>query len=133
MNRIFVDSSAWCAFFNRDDPDLERVSEYLDTFEGRLVTSNFVFDETVTFCGSRLGHSRAAQAGEMLRDPEVVDLVRVDPYDESSAWALFLKRSDKRYSFTDCTSFVLMRRLGIERALAFDADFRREGFKVSPE
>ncbi|MHC4137096.1 MAG: hypothetical protein ACYTDU_05895 [Planctomycetota bacterium] len=32
----------------------------------------------------------------------------------------------------DCTSFVLMRRLGIEQAASLDAGFAREGFVVLP-
>ena len=36
------------------------------------------------------------------------------------------------YSFTDCTSFVLMRRLAIEEVATLDADFTREGFRVCP-
>ncbi len=43
-----------------------------------------------------------------------------------------LERPGKTYSFADCTSFVLMRRLGITRAATLDADFAREGFEVLP-
>jgi predicted nucleic acid-binding protein len=39
---------------------------------------------------------------------------------------------DQIYRFTDCTSFVLMRRLTIARAVALDDDFRREGFVSVP-
>ncbi|MFT3773889.1 MAG: hypothetical protein QM820_51630 [Minicystis sp.] len=46
---------------------------------------------------------------------------------------MFLARPDKRYSFTDCTSFVLMRRLGLRTAVSLDDDFRQEGFEVLPE
>ncbi len=38
----------------------------------------------------------------------------------------------RRYSFTDCTSFVLLRRLGLDRVAALDEDFRREGFELVP-
>jgi predicted nucleic acid-binding protein len=58
--------------------------------------------------------------------------MRVTISDEKAAWALFLARPDKLYSFTDCTSFVVMRRLGISEAVAVDADFRREGFDSIP-
>ncbi len=40
--------------------------------------------------------------------------------------------ADKRFSLTDCVSFVLMERLGIERALAFDARFVQAGFRILP-
>lgn len=45
---------------------------------------------------------------------------------------LFEQRPDKSYSFTDCTSFVVMRREKIERAVALDVHFSQEGFSVLP-
>ena len=45
---------------------------------------------------------------------------------------MFLNRPDQAYSYTDCTSFVSMRRLRLDRAAALDQDFRREGFAVVP-
>ena len=58
--------------------------------------------------------------------------MRVSAADERAAWELFAERGDKPYSVTDCTSFVLMRRLGLATAATLDADFRREGFAVVP-
>ena len=43
-------------------------------------------------------------------------------------WSLFKRFADKEFSFTDCTSFVLMRRLGLHEALAFDGHFTQAGF-----
>ena len=104
----------------------------LDAFKGRLVASNFVFDETVTLCLYRLGHAAAELVGQALRDSSQVDLVRVTPGDETAAWQLFRERADKQYSFTDCTSFVLMRRLDLKTAAALDDDFAGEGFEQLP-
>ena len=132
MERAFVDTSAWFAYTNRQDPDHTRVHNVLRTLQGRLVTSNFIFDETVTLCLYRLGYQVAATVGAVLLDLTVVDLLRLTPDDEQRAWALFLARPDKTYSYTDCTSFVLMRRLRFQRAIALDADFQREGFVLLP-
>jgi hypothetical protein len=132
MEHAFVDTSAWFAYANRHDPDHTRIRTALQTFQGRLVTSNFIFDETVTLCLYRLGHQVAAAVGAVLLDATVVALLRVTPEDEQSAWALFLARPDKTYSYTDCTSFVLMRRLRLQRAIALDTDFQREGFLLLP-
>jgi predicted nucleic acid-binding protein len=131
MRRAFVDTSAWFAAACASDPDHARVSAAL-TREQRLVTSNFVLDETVTLCAAKLGHSVARRVGALLLDTDEVDLVRLTASDELKAWQLMLDRADKRYSFTDCTSFVLMRRLGIEVAIALDEHFRQEGFEVLP-
>ncbi len=62
----------------------------------------------------------------------IADLVRVTPDDERAAWDLFSARSDQEQSFTDCSSFVLMRRLGLDTAIAVDADFAAEGFTTLP-
>lgn len=132
MDRIFVDTSAWFAYANRRDPDHAAVSEFIGSFAGRLITSNYIFDETVSLCRYRLGHEAGCIAGSVLNDPDDVDMVRITPNDERDAWALFCARPDQRYSFTDCTSFTLMRRLGLTTALALDLDFEAEGFLVAP-
>lgn len=46
--------------------------------------------------------------------------------------AYFAERPDKRFSLTDCISFVLMGLRGITDALAFDAHFARAGFRTLP-
>lgn len=132
MAHAFVDTSAWFAYVNRLDANHTCIRSVFQTFQGRLVTSNFSFDETVILCLYRLGYSVAAIVGEVLRDPTVVDLLRLTPEDEHRAWTLFLARPDKTYSDTDCTAFVLMRRLRIQQAIALDADFQREGFLLLP-
>ena len=86
MNRLFVDTSAWFAFVNRRDPDHDAVRSVLRNFRGRLVTSNFVFDETVTLCLYRLGHDASSRVGPALLDIDLVDLIRTTPEDEEQAW-----------------------------------------------
>lgn len=86
----------------------------------------------VTLTRARLGHRRAVAVGRTLLDEAIVELLRVTSPDERAAWALFERRPDKAYSFTDCTSFVLMRRERIVQAVALDAHFSQEGFAVIP-
>ena len=130
--QVFVDTGAWFAYANAGDPDHRRVRGVLDAPPGRLVTSTYVFDETITLTQARLGHRHAVTVGRTLLDPAIVELLRVTPVDERAAWTLFERRADKSYSFTDCTSFVLMRRERIGRAVALDAHFSQEGFVVVP-
>jgi uncharacterized protein len=132
MQRLFVDTSAWFAFANREDPEHRTMADVLAAFPGRLVASNYIFDETVTLCLYRLGHPVAERVGRVLLDGARVDMLRITPEDEQAAWQLFCKRGDKPYSFTDCTSFVLMRRLSVTTAAALDDDFAREGFTSVP-
>ena len=52
--------------------------------------------------------------------------------DLGHAWDIFAGRSDRRLSFTDCTSFALMKRLRLDTAITLDGDFRRAGYRVLP-
>ncbi len=130
--RVFVDTSAWYAYANRGAPEHDRVRSAFVAHRGHLVSSNYVFDEIVTLCRMRVGHAAAVKVGNLLQDLRVVDVVRITPEDDRDAWHLFQSRADQEYSFTDCTSFVLMRRLKLTRALALDSDFRKEGFEALP-
>jgi uncharacterized protein len=104
----------------------------LEEHEGRLATSSYVFDETITLTRARLGHDRAVTVGRVLLHPATVEMLDVGPGEFNAAWRLFEQRSDKAYSFTDCTSFVLMRREGLRTAVALDEHFSQEGFIVLP-
>ena len=132
MEKVFVDTSAWFAYANERDPDHPAVRTALEKWKGRLVTSNFVFDEIVTLLQMRAGSTVAVRMGESLRDSGLVRMFRVSPEDEEEAWSYFTRHGDKRYSFTDCASFILMRRLGLETAIAADDHFRQAGFTVLP-
>jgi len=48
------------------------------------------------------------------------------------AWQLFQRYRDKRYSFTDCVSFAVMKRLKLKTALTFDKHFTQAGFERKP-
>ena len=132
MNRLFVDTSAWFAYFNALDRDHTGVAAVLEEWGQRLLTTDYVFDELVTLCWYRAGHEAACRAGEVLRAPGVAEVVTVTPADVESAWTRFRRAADKQYSFTDCTSFAVMERLRIGVAAAVDADFRRAGYRTLP-
>jgi hypothetical protein len=132
LRAIFIDTSAWYAYVNRADLDHSAVSEFLSEFPGSLITSNYIFDELVTLVRMRMGYHKALGVGEVLHNSQIVLLERITHADEEAAWHLFQNRPDKKYSFTDCTSFILMHRLKLFNVLATDEHFRQENFSVFP-
>lgn len=97
-----------------------------------LLTSDYVFDETVTRLRKRIGHDVAVAVGDAIRTSTIARLVDVEPSDVDRAWELFRKYRDKELSFTDCTTFVLAQRLRARAIFAFDDDFVKLGLRVVP-
>ncbi len=132
MKRLFVDTGAWYALADRNDPDHQRVGDFLKAQTLRLVTTNFVFDESVTLIRYRLGFTVAKTFGEQLLQASVANVLPVTRQDEAKAWEIFTRYRDKRFSFTDCTSFATMQRLKLDNAVAIDDDFRAFGMNCLP-
>ena len=132
MKKVLVDTGAWFAFFVANDPDHQAVGEAFEQWKGRLLTTEYIFDELVTLLLYRTGHQNAVRAGEALRSGRVAEMVQVKAADIAQAWRKLCKEEDKRYSFTDCTSFAVMQRLDIGTAIAVDKHFRQAGFLTLP-
>ena len=97
-----------------------------------LFTTSYVFDETVTFFNSRGHHGKAVEVGGYLLSSPSVRLIHVEESLFQEGWTYFQKHSDKKYSLTDCISFLVMKEFGIEIAFAFDKHFAQAGFKKLP-
>jgi predicted nucleic acid-binding protein len=132
LKRLFVDTSAWYALADRKDPDHAGVARCLGEHPGRLLTTNFVLDESVTLIRYRLGFAAARTFGESLLDGAVAGMIWITRRDERRAWEIFSRYRDKSFSYTDCTSFAAMERLKLKSAVAIDADFRAFGMDCVP-
>lgn len=134
MEVLFVDTSAWLEVLDSAAPEHEPFRRALMSAPA-IVTTNHVVDEVLTRCLYRrdLGLEVAIEAGEVLF---ALELVQVTADDERAAWDLFRTQPKPRpregLSFTDCTSFVVMRRLALKRAIAKDSDFTEAGFELVP-
>jgi len=129
---FLVDTGAWYALADREDPDHKAVARCLEERSGRLITTNFIFDESVTLIRHRLGFAAARGFGEELLAAGPARLLAITRGDEARAWEIFLRYRDKTFSYTDCTSFAVMRRLGVDTAVTLDRDFRSFGFTCLP-
>lgn len=97
-----------------------------------LVTTTYIFDETVTFFNSRNLHRKAVEIGNRLRESPDIELIEIDLDLFNQGWQYFQKYQDKSYSFTDCLSFVVMENRRIITALTLDNHFRQAGFQKLP-
>lgn len=133
---IFVDSSAWIALFDKADGRFQEAREYwhhLRHHRRELVTSEYVLDETYTLLRrGPVGLSLAVALHDKLADSRLAEVIEIDSNLRTEAWRLFGRYDDKVLSFTDCTSFALMRREDLLEVFGFDRDFERAGFVLRP-
>jgi hypothetical protein len=125
---LFVDTSAFIALIDKSDSfhPQAKGSHF------RLYSSNFILDEVITYLRMHVSHSTACQFRDEILASPLYHIHHVTSEIEEEAYALFKKHDDKRLSFTDCTSFALMKRLGITSAFTFDDDFEQVGFTKFP-
>jgi len=124
---VFVDTGGWFAYFVRRDSDHPAAVQWMKTNRLPLLTTDFVLDELSTLLKLRESYAVAVAVGNTLLHTGVTKVERVSEEDFTSAWIIFEQYSDKEWSFTDCTSKVVMERLGITHAFAFDNHFEQFG------
>jgi hypothetical protein len=130
---IFIDTGAFLArYLARDQHHREasRAWKALKRRSWKCYTSSFVLDETFTLLARRSSYRFAAERARSLYSSATLSILRPSQEDELDAIASFEKFSDQEVSFTDCVSFVLMKRKGIKRAFAFDRHFEDAGYEL---
>ncbi|HEY3237891.1 MAG TPA: PIN domain-containing protein [Polyangiaceae bacterium] len=135
MKAVFVDTGGWMACADAADPAHARSCAARDAAleDGQLlVTSDFVVDETLTLIRFRLGLRAAETWWRQVDTSRRLRWERVDSDQFEKARSLFFQYRDKDFSFTDCTSFVIMQELRLTRALTTDRHFRQMGFEILP-
>lgn len=136
---IFVDTSAWIAIEDKNDINHNVALEYKQkelSSKTRLITTNYVLDETYTLMLLDLGYSKTIQFKyklDELVDSNLVIIIHIMPDLEKAAWGIFERfNKDKIWSFTDCTSKVIMELFSIHEAFTFDRHFVQMGFIKRP-
>lgn len=133
---VFVDTSVWYAALDRSDSSHQHARSLLETDE-ELVLSDHILVENWMLSAHRLGPEIADRYWATMIDSGV-SLEFVSGDDLRLAFAIRRGWPDQRFSIVDCTSFVLMERLRLNRVTTFDQDFsiyrygpqRRKAFEI---
>ena len=148
-DRVFVDTGAFIAMAAPNDDNHDRAQAvFTDLLQSGAVlfTTNHIVDEVCTWMlrDRGLGHRGAIRFGRQVLDTSapctVADLPARDggrslvliystPRVERLAWDVLAQYDTAGFTFTDCTSFAVMRILSISRAFTFDSHFDIMGFQ----
>ena len=131
---IFIDTAAFLAVLNRNDqfhqPARDTWDEILES-DSTLFSSNYIILETTALLQHRFG-IEAVRLFESDILP-VLEIVWVDKDIHMQAMSGLLVANRRNLSLVDCTSFEIMRQIGIEAVFTFDPHFSEQGFTVFPE
>jgi len=132
-NRIFVDTSFFKGLVDQEDDfhsDSLNILTKLQSGSYELISSNYILDETYTLLRTHCELKDAVDFHDGLGSGLLnVSLFRIEIDDEILAWKLFNEPWSK-LSFTDCTSFAVMKRLDLKEVATFDQHFTRAGFTI---
>ena len=132
---IFVDTGAWVAIADKNDQYSKEASHQYTSLilkKERLITSNLVLVETYNLLSQTLGAGATIKFGNILDSTNLIRIETITEIDWDRGWKILEKYDDKKFSFTDCTSFALMERLKIKTAFSFDVHFIQYGFTKIP-
>jgi len=121
---MMVDTGAWYAVADATDRHHQEAKRFYLEHAGRtpFVTTDLIVAETWSLLSAHLDRHAAMTFWDTLRETRT-PILTIDPVDIESAWRISHDFDDQDFSFVDCISFVLMERLGISEAFAFDAHF----------
>jgi len=136
---IFVDTSAWIALADKSDQNHHRAQtnyeQQIKPHSIQLLTSDYVLDETLTLIRYHMGLIYARtfwQSVQQAQDHGSLSISRVTEEVWLDALAVFFRYHDQQFSFTDCTSFVLLARVPVDAVFSFDKDFLVASFSIQP-
>jgi predicted nucleic acid-binding protein len=139
MEAVFVDTSAWDAIEDGGDSHHAAALHFKEELVqqgARLYVTNFVLDECYTLLLRNVGYARTVafkHAIDLMKAGGILVVGHVSEEIEQAAWEVFERfNQDKEWSFTDCTTKVVMETLGIKQVFAFDHHFDQMGFLRHP-
>jgi len=132
--KLFIDTWGWLTLRDRDESRHEDVKEFYRQFRdqnGIIYTSDYVLDETITLMFRRLPFKTAkgslSKIDKAIKEGYLqVEWVTSERFEKAKG--LRLKYQDKpKISFTDLTSMVVMKELGVKEIITGDEHFKHIG------
>lgn len=130
MSRVFADTSFFVAFLSERDEHHAVALHFMADPKARMVTTGWVLAELGNFLARGSYCTVFVTLIEQLATDKRFVILPADSTSFRRALRLCGEHEDKRWSFTDCTSFLAMKGHRISSALTADHHFEQAGFAV---
>lgn len=130
----FIDTSAFIALTNKSDQFHKKAVDFVKQLDKgvQFYTTNYILDESFTRIRMMAGLRESIIFGKNVFAGSLYKIYYIDKELEKDAFEIFKKYNNLKLSFTDCTSFALMKKLNLISAFTFDEDFLKVGFNMIP-
>lgn len=135
MERVSCDTSFLVAYYNRKDENHAEAHKWMRSIRRssiKFLVSDYIFDELLTVLLSRGSKELSITAGKKILESTQITIIKINEEVFARVWDIYQSYKDKEWSFTDCTSYVLMKGLEIRKGASFDLHFSQFGFEVVP-
>ncbi len=130
---IFLDTGFYFALLSKKDKNHIRAQELLEEIAegryGRICTSNFVFDESMTLINVRTKGTRKDLLEKMsslfLGIEPIADLIAVEDQwlQEIVNLQIKMTKNGNSISFTDCSNIILCQKRNLTKIVSFDGHY----------
>ena len=125
---VFLDTFGLIAWINTKDAAHPRVKSCLDSYSGKIVTTEWVLLEFADAFSVSTAKPFALEAIKRIHRLPMFQVVGFEPTICRAGFELYESRLDKDWSLTDCISFVVMQREDLTHAITADHHFEQAGF-----
>jgi predicted nucleic acid-binding protein len=127
---VLVDSGVWIAFYNTRDQHHDNAVRIMNEINsgayGNLLSTDYILDESVNYCLVRYSSDKSVLVGEAIIN--TTDLIKITQDIIDASWEFFKKdkerKTEKFLSFTDCTTLIAAKTLGVKYVATFDSQFK---------
>jgi len=130
MKAVFADTFYYLALLDPHDSTHEDAVNVTRALDSGIVTSAWVLLELGNSLPAPRHRKVFVDFLDKLRENSGVTIYEADRELFDLGVELYRGREDKDRSLTDCISFIVMKRDGIDEALTGDRNFEQAGFKA---
>ena len=127
-----IDTSAVYALLDRSDNNHDQAKAILKQLQVEKfipLLTNYIEAECHALITTKLG----AELGRKWLRENSWPVERAEAEDEIAAKELIYQYTDKDFTLVDAITFIIMQRLNIQKAFAFDRHFVQMGYQVLPK